>query len=845
MAITAPSQYSLGGVDTRSNPVNRPSTRALRCRDFIPDEAGFLRLRYGYGAVTMSAVVASAIHSMWEYKLWDGTRYLVFVQGTSLKRMAMATGTVTTLGALTSSAQCSFDYSDNKLWIVNGTDCKFYDGTTLRDIGIAAATAAQVASVTITEALREFIAAEGTATTVGQNAAGGAFTATTSSGYLVYGHYIDMTAGAGWGHGPGRLLGTGARVTFAAGATNKFVLTVLPTTYTGRKKIYSISGDGTSISKFCSVGSKAITNLSFNASTGLMTVTAVAHGFSVGDVIENSATGWEFVGVIASVPDANTFTYYDLVHRNSGTTGAVTATAYKLLVTDLATAAQDITVTTTGVLQANGDVGLAASTVTSAAPGYLIYASMYNPTTDHPGNRVVIQGRILQTSYRAIYYIQGMADLSAVDSEFRWLFGRTGDGSEVPYVMADSAVNWQYIDNARTSFVIRESAIDGGSELPNQNDKPSGLKLIKRVGSRMYAVKASSPYAFFTPDKGDKSVVGKAEQIWFADDFDTFPTGENIIAIDEHDQSLAAFSANNGALLVDLSGVLGWSNTTAVGIAGQRAFTSTPYGDFWVSGEKQLIKIGPDGPIVVSDEYEKGTLSRIGSSYLSTTELAYLKDATRGLDRLIVNCKDSTGTPFQVYHDFKLRDGRSPEGQGYESVFLSALASSFTMKQVRDANGLMKIWCGGSVGQIYELETGANDNGTEFVAEYITLVNLGEDKKSNPWDSWFGDAQLKVYQGSTLNTTLAQMQDEVKRLGEQKVPGGKDNFKWAVARKADSVEAPQYIRFSLTSHPNDALVDGVASPTNPMALNTVPHLPLEDYGRVYSVKIALTESRGE
>lgn len=843
MGLVAPVQYSFGGVDSRSNPCNRPVDRALRVRNWIPDEAGFLRLRNGYGTKTMSAITSSAIHSMAEFKLWDGTRYLVFVQGTTLKKMAMATGTVTTIGTLASSAICSFDFSDNKLWICNGTDNKFYDGTTLRDIGIAATTDTQVANVSIVEALRAFTAAEAAAVTVGQTALGGGFGVTISSGYQVYAHYVDMTAGAGWGHSPAFAIGS--RQTFAAGATNELNLAVLPTTYTGRKKIFSITGDGTGISKFCSTGSKAITNLSFTAATGIMTVTAVAHGFSVGDVIENSCAGWEFVGVIASTPTADTFTYYDLVHRSdAGTLGAVTGTACKLLLTDLATTTQDITATTTGAMQANGDLGLAASTVTSAQPGYLLAASMYNPTTGAVGNYKTIQGRILQAAYRAIYYIQGLPSLAGADTEFRWIFGRTGDGATVPYPIADSAVNWQYIDNTRTWFVLREAAIDGAQEMPTLNDKPSGLKLIKRIGTRMYGVKDASPYVFFTPDFGDTSVMGKAQQCWSPDDFETFPTGESIIGIDEHDQSLAAFSQTNGSLLTDLGGQIAWSLTTAVGICGQRGYISTPYGDFWLSNEKQFIKIGPIGPIPVSEEYEKGLLSRIGDAYLSTTEVSYLKDAKRGIDRLIANCKDSTGTPFQVYHDFKLRDARSQEGQGYESVFLGTLASSFTMKQVRDANGVMRIWCGGSDGQIYELETGANDNGADFTAESINLVNFGEDLKSNPWEQWYGDKQVKVYFGETLNTTLTQIQSLQYQLGNQKVPGGDNNFKWAVTRNSDKVESPQYVRFVLTSHPADALVDGASSATDPMALNTVPHLPVEDYGRIYGVKVALADSRG-
>lgn len=51
MALTAVEQYELGGVDSRSNPLNMPSNRSLMCKNFVPTPAGYLELRRGYTVV--------------------------------------------------------------------------------------------------------------------------------------------------------------------------------------------------------------------------------------------------------------------------------------------------------------------------------------------------------------------------------------------------------------------------------------------------------------------------------------------------------------------------------------------------------------------------------------------------------------------------------------------------------------------------------------------------------------------------------------------------------------------------------------------------------------------------
>ena len=51
--------YEFGGVDSRSNPLNMPSNRSLRCKNWVPMRSGHLQLRRGYTAITQNPVTAT------------------------------------------------------------------------------------------------------------------------------------------------------------------------------------------------------------------------------------------------------------------------------------------------------------------------------------------------------------------------------------------------------------------------------------------------------------------------------------------------------------------------------------------------------------------------------------------------------------------------------------------------------------------------------------------------------------------------------------------------------------------------------------------------------------------
>src|SRR3954463_15381952 len=112
--------------------------RSLRCLNWVPKQDGHLELRYGYSTETMSTVSAVAIHSLFPFQTWDATKkYLVVGQGSSLSVHSLTAHTDTPAvirgAALASSAKWGSYNAANRIHMGNGTDQKFFDGTTFRD----------------------------------------------------------------------------------------------------------------------------------------------------------------------------------------------------------------------------------------------------------------------------------------------------------------------------------------------------------------------------------------------------------------------------------------------------------------------------------------------------------------------------------------------------------------------------------------------------------------------------------------------------------------------------------------------------------------------------------------
>src|SRR6185312_3085543 len=88
--------FSFGGVDSRSNPANYPTNRALRCINFTPQSSGALRLRAGYTVPSGSTADSIAIHSMIYYEQFSasylGPQYVLIGKGASVDVYNMVTG---------------------------------------------------------------------------------------------------------------------------------------------------------------------------------------------------------------------------------------------------------------------------------------------------------------------------------------------------------------------------------------------------------------------------------------------------------------------------------------------------------------------------------------------------------------------------------------------------------------------------------------------------------------------------------------------------------------------------------------------------------------------------------
>jgi hypothetical protein len=143
-------QVDFGGVDSRSNPINMPTNRLLRCLNWVPKQAGLMELRWGYTTVSMNTVITSPISGLIPFRQWgpNGSKFVLLFQGTTWSFFNVSTNILTTPtprgAAIQSSAKGQSYVFSNRLHYGNGTDQKFFDGTTWRDNGIPQASAGSV-----------------------------------------------------------------------------------------------------------------------------------------------------------------------------------------------------------------------------------------------------------------------------------------------------------------------------------------------------------------------------------------------------------------------------------------------------------------------------------------------------------------------------------------------------------------------------------------------------------------------------------------------------------------------------------------------------------------------------
>lgn len=839
MALSVLESFQFGGVSSRDNPLNMPVGRSLRLRNWQPKDNGELQLRYGFSTVSMSGSTSTAVfHSLIPYTFYDAsgneTPYLLMGQGTNIRVLNISSGVVTSPSvrgaAIASSARDAYYLANGKVHFGNGTDQKWFDGVTVRDNGLRSLTALEVANVVLAFGVGSLTVAMNSSITI-TTAAGGTF-GTTTVGILFYVSPFDVTVNE---LGPAPNFAGAGRINFTG--SQKATIAGMPDFSTGspnQYKLISRTGDGTAQANFCTNTSTAITSCTRSGTT--LTVISPAHGLSSNDIVVNSGTtNFDGLGFITKI-DNNTFTITLNQASGQNITGANTTggTCKRVVSAAPATTSVDVTSTTqdTTILANDANFGVAFTAGGLTTPGYAFYASIYNPTADgHVGNRIAIgSGRISGTAPRYNVRITGLPDLSGTDSEWSILIGRTGDSAQIPYPCADSSDNWMHTAAGQTAITLTIfGGLDGTSELPIRNGViPAGLNMFARSGERIFGGQIGRPTVYRSGSETDAltgNFVGRPEQSWAPNDIDTFPTAQGLTGTFDDPRGCYFGTKNDGAVFADLGTGFAWIGPWyGAGIAGARAWCDTPYGKYWITGHKQMATFDNGFPRPVSDEYEAALLSKIGDAFLSQVEMFHLRDISKRLDKIVIKALDINGVPFEVHHDFRLEEGRSPDGQGYESEYSSPLAADFVLTAVRDSGGAERLWAGANTGQLYQLETGANDAGTEFSADAVFLLNAGTARPSVPEFRWYGDQKVAWSLSRKLNGSLGAGDSTAFQVLTTEAVLDEDSCQVYFKALLPSTKLNKaYIRFQLTSHSVDGNLD----------LNDPPHCPLETYGRVY------------
>jgi hypothetical protein len=489
----------------------------------------------------------------------------------------------------------------------------------------------------------------------------------------------------------------------------------------------------------------------------------------------------------------------------------------------------------------------AGSWSTTQFGGYDLYAVVYNPTTGHIGNRIkVTASRLTIALTDPVVLLSGLPDLSSEDTELVKLIGRTSDGSDVPYAFVDGSGDFIVVGNAATSATITNDTVDVESELPIRNGVPPSTSIMAWVGGRMLAVDAATPNVIAYTEREDDAVegrfMGRPEQSWPANNRKKFSNSEEVRGIHAVDNEAWCWSRNVLGILSEFGGFtrdgrpqLYWRGEWHGGIANQRAFALTNYGPFWVSFEKQLMTRTPQGPAPVSEEYEAALLDKIATSQIPNIELIYYRDPAKGIDKLYILGNDGSN-PLLIVHDFKRRSGQSPIGEGSEYEYTAPGGGPLTtlntfvrshqqVISMRDENGQWQLWMGDTGGTFNRLENGDSDNGEEYTADMVQIINLGPRRPMLNKIEWQGDGKTEMQLSTNLRLTSAQ-------LDALQFKATKQEDDKSLRYKVQIEEHMQYafFRMRLQSH----FADGSLSDSSP-----TPHLPVETYGRVYALRPGL------
>jgi hypothetical protein len=489
----------------------------------------------------------------------------------------------------------------------------------------------------------------------------------------------------------------------------------------------------------------------------------------------------------------------------------------------------------------------AGTWTTSLLSGYQLYAVIYNPTTGHVGNRMLIGARFKITATGMSVVLTGLPNWGAFDPEFVIGFGRTNDGGEVPYWLIDASGNRIVAAYGSSTATLTLDTIDTTQELPTRNGVPPALNRFSKVGSQIFGARDGDNFLHYSEDETDLTngnFVGSPYESWAGNNIEAYPTGERPLCVQAYQSEGWFFSGNYLAIwstALKQQGVNPWRGPWMSGCAGQRAFCDTPHGPVWMTPNKQLMFYDQSSPVQASDEYEASLLHKIGDQYVATTELGYLRDAEKKIDRLYVLSRDKDGNELFIVHDGKLKDfaiyGQgSAGGQAYEFQYAGMIPNTFVgagytpRQNAKDINGRERLWTGATDGHFYQLEDGNDDNGHIYSADAVGIVNAGNKNTLISGFEWEGDQLIAVSFSVLSKLALADFsQTTNETIGDQDNPDNR--FEVNIGQEARWVA----VRMQLDSHPTDGNFD-VTDP---------PFIPMPTYGLVNYITAKLGTDRPE
>jgi hypothetical protein len=824
MPLTKLETFSYGGVDSRSSPANFPFSRALRCVNFTPTLSGQLRLRNGYTAqLTNDTVggVSTPLHSMVYYEQFSaaylGPQFVLYGKGSGVNDYNLSTQLSAAITTMGSSNPWGHFRSKNRVFISTGAgpvntnataawqngDGISWDGAMPRPIGLPDLSKIGASA---------------------QSYAGSGSTATFGAGIQ------------NWNN-PSRIVGA-PDASYSTVTAQGLYSNFLVASHFG----FSIPTTATILGMMVTITGFADAQLNNNPQLLIFPWRA---GTAMNGFLQTPAQSQQVPLVAGPINYGNSTASFGAnltpTAVNDPTFGIAMATTggifgHGLIITTVHADAVQITIFYKGA--SAGTVSVTSSTNGSFAPtllnGYQLFAAIYNPMTQHMGNRAAIGNQVTVGTVTSALLVSGLLDLSVYSAEWVYALGLTMDGGQIPYWLTDSQGNDIIIGNGQTNGTVFIGNTNILQELPVFNDPPPKLDKFARVGTRIFGGLAGNPNLNYSNDITDVTngdYVGNPEESWPADQIQPLPTGELPSSIHAYRLEGWFFSKQNLAIwsqFLQQQGANPWRGPWPGGCPAQRAFVETPYGPFWVSTEKEICTFMEDGIISVSEEYEVSLLGQLADQTLGSTEIAYLSDPIQFVDQLVVKGLNALGNPVLIVHDFYLKDERSPHGQGYGASYAGLSPNTFAgagytpRQNVYDLNGKQRLWCGGQQGFIAQLEDGLSDNGATYSGDYIALIATGKDRPNFVEMEYQGDPNCQFSYLPDYSLSLGDFID----VTQDEISDASTGSRFGV--KFDTAESRWvYVRIQLTSHPTDGN----------FAITDPPFLPLPTYG-VISMAVA-------